>query len=368
MKVSNIIYEGFISKYLKYSINEDWREDDMKRKAKIFQDDKEKSEERRRLKVWEPDGVDYRDWSSEADYANALLKYFIVYDPNITVISDEDISRIKELEQKIEELKKQFDDSEDVEYDLLSTIEVYEDEIEEIKDGKIDLYGLIPDDLYYDELQTFHIIGDPDEVWAIGTEDEFEEALDAYMRDVIDESGLKNLNVDFEQFIDYRDWKSFLFDYYWDMMSDDPEDWLGDSFRELSDEQVREVEYYNLRIRAAQRFFDKTNDRKYLEEIDDIQDEIKKINDNPEGDYNYTDEDIENMVNERVSDYEDDFDGFIDDTGWDREDMIDRFVDKDEVIKHVIDTDGKELIATCDGEVNEVLYNDKWYYIVKARC
>ena len=357
MKVSSILFEGFIPKYYKSSVNEadnDFWEERKKKQAKQLQDETEQQSEKRRRNDWDRDKLTKYD----VGYYAWILFDWLVDNDKIEVLSQEEKQRIEYLRGQIKELQDKFDNSEDVEYDIFDTIGVYEEELDELTEDKKDVYDLVFDDTFYD-MYSFRLLGEFDHGYAVGNHNDTEDSAKQNVREFIDENGVSSLNIDRDSFINKRYWRDWLEDFFSDSLYDDPEGWLPDSMRSLSDKQEEEIQWLFLQLRAAK----KLNDDDL---VDELQKEIDEIHEEPDGDFDLSDTNmISDIIENRVDEYENDFDTFMRDYGWDDSDeFLDRFIDIDEVVDHVVETDGFGMLSNYDGEVHATYYDNDVYYII----
>jgi hypothetical protein len=96
------------------------------------------------------------------------------------------------------------------------------------------------------------------------------------------------------------------------------------------------------------------------ENIDEINDEIIEIEDDPEGDF--PEDLIDDTIQSKLSDVKYDIEEFMKEWGLN----ISDYIDKDNFIYGVIDTDGYgHTMNTYDGNADEVYVEDKLYYIMR---
>jgi hypothetical protein len=93
--------------------------------------------------------------------------------------------------------------------------------------------------------------------------------------------------------------------------------------------------------------------------IVEYEDEIQEIEDSPEGDF--PQDMIDEKVEELVKDVKYDPESFMSEFGLDWED----YIDKDEFIQGVIDTDGYGIVNSYDGNIDEVYVNDTLFYVMR---
>ena len=275
----------------------------------------------------------------EALKANALFK-FLVNEYDIDYMTDEEKQRLRDLKQELERLQEIYNETENANEntDLVSNIEVTEDEINELE-GKIDVYYLIPEQYPYYGLQMFDY---NDEQWAVGTEDEFDDAAYESAKSLIDELGVESFISSFvEGHIDDEKVKDYIKDFFYDMVYEEPSAYLDDSDRELSKSQMREInelqkekttlqakikmleqekEQLNIEEDTWEVDYDEMNDNitEMEDRISEIEDEIESITSDPEGDF--SDEKIEEAIESQVDYYggnaKNFYDNFWGDNDW----------------------------------------------------
>lgn len=312
--------------------------------------------------------------------AHALLEY--LRDNNkIEKLSQEDYSRIREIKNQIEELNNKYEQEEDPNVELLNRVSELEDELEEYSE-KIDVYHIIPIGQHY-KLTLFEVIDAGvdviDEEYAVGTQEEVDESCELYVDQLIDDIGFDGFSKGFaESYIDEDEVARAAEQIYSDDVSSNPDSYLDDSSKLLSSEQKdtvthlkSQLERYQVTLAKFEALIDETEEEDLIEEyeskveeiednIEDIKTEIEEIEDSPDGDYN--EDDIESKVEELVEDVRRDPMWFINDMGLDVNDYIDR----DEFIKGVIESDGVGLISPYDGSYEEINVNDTWFYVMRV--
>jgi len=158
----------------------------------------------------------------------------------------------------------------------------------------------------------------------------------------------------------------WLYDYYYDVVRDDPEGY--EVTKELTSQQEKYVQIYKTKI-------DKLNDRLKNEtisdderseiesEIDDIDTLIEDINDDPQGDY--SDDEIDNIINSYVEDAAYNFGRWIKDMGFDDKFIMD-FVDMDAVIEELSNNaEPGDTLGSYDGNMGEYKVNGIWYHVMR---
>jgi hypothetical protein len=113
--------------------------------------------------------------------------------------------------------------------------------------------------------------------------------------------------------------------------------------------------------------YDGEDDESIEEKIDELtdliveyEDEIDEIENSPEGEF--PNDLIDDKVQELVSDVRRDPESFMNDYGLDWE----HYIDKDEFIQDVIDTDGYgHTINSYDGSADEITIQDQLFYVMR---
>jgi hypothetical protein len=337
---------------------------------RILRARREEAEERRLDNEWELGP----DCPEDGLKAHALLKWL---DDNseVEMMTNQDRGEIARIENEIERLQSEYDNDTEVRTDLLDEISDLEDELTELQ-TKIDVYNIIPVGNHYDTT-TFDVIDSSVEGqrYAVGTESEMKTSAYDYVDQLIDDVGYRGFNESFA--MDYIDYKAVLevaeeiFD---QDVRDNPDVYLSDEDRMISDDQEEKIKFLQLRISQAESMIEKfeyemdgENDDDIQEKIDEMNenieemnDEITEIQDSPEGDF--PQELIDDAIEDRLRDVNNNIMGFMEDFGleWDN------YIDKDAFIEGVIDSDGYgNTMSTYDGNVDEVRIQDEWYYVMR---
>ena len=207
-----------------------------------------------------------------------------------------------------------------------------------------------------------------------------EDSAKEYVREIYEDEGqsfLDNLpdriiNDNLEK--DYV--RRYITDTFEEIVWNDPEGYVDESERELSKKQIEEIQVLSFRINLLETEIQKMASmnvenpiqEKRVDEllesyqglIDDYQEQIQEIEDDPDGDYK--EEAIEAAVQSQIENYWDDPIGFLED--WAGE-ITKNFVDIDGIIDDIVEEDGFSVLSRYDGEVHEVQQNDEVYYIIR---
>lgn len=314
----------------------------------------------------------------EGIFANAVLNYIDDYNSNFNILTDQDKLKISEINSEIARLNREYDESENTNTELLDKIEELEDELSSIYEDSIDVYSLVPYGEYYD-LQKFVIASDPfGQAWVAGYENQVQEAAEEYVRQLIDDVGYDRFREGFiENFLDEDAIEeSFREMYYYDV-NDEPDVYLNDEDRELSVGQKERIsvlkeriDSYKEKISQLESHSDEVEDEKILTsievaienfelEIEEFEEEIEEIESSPEGDFpqDKIDDAIENMVADKMRDPL----SSLKEYDW----IIEEYIDKDKLIKGVVDEDGYGTMNSYDGDYDGYRVLDKYVIVMR---
>ena len=333
------------------------------------------AEERRQTNEW-----DIEDTDDVGIRANALFKYLVSIG-ELEELTPELKAQIDRAERQLAEYQRQYDSQENAneDTDLVADIAAVEDELDELKQLS-DVYVLLPVQYGHYGLTQFENMVDETE-WAVGDEGEMEEASRDAVQSLLDDMGFEGFSKSFvENYIDEDAVESYIRDFFDHDINENPDVYLDESERELSDSQKQEIEKLKqeeIELESERDELDPDDfEEDYIEErtsqIEDrlleIADEIEEINDNPDGDYSQ--DAIDNAVEDRVNDYSRNLESFVVDfLGIDYHDFIidNDFIDKDNFIQGVVDSDGYGVsLSSYDGDYNEVEVDGRTYYIIRV--
>jgi len=195
------------------------------------------------------------------------------------------------------------------------------------------------------------------------------------VENLIDDIGYEGFNSSFaRQHIDTDAVVDYAEETYDDDVRNNPDVYFDDSERLLSNEQEEKIGILKMRISQTQRLisnfeeeYDGEDDESIEEKIDELtdliveyEDEIDEIENSPEGEF--PEDLIDNKVQDLVSDVRRDPEWFMNDFGLDWE----HYIDKDEFIQAVIDTDGYgHTINSYDGSADEIRIQDQLFYVMR---
>lgn len=343
------------------------------RLARILNGRREEASNRRIENEWQLGP----DCPEEGLKAHVLLEW-LVDQGDVEARTPEQTARLMMLEDLLPELEEQETDLE-VEGQDTSEISdrIYEVETEilELSD-KIDVYNIIPTGDYY-EMDEFEVIdaGLDDQRYAVGDEDEVKTSCEEKVEQLIDDIGYEGFSRGFAQsYIDSEKVADYAEDYLGEDVYNNPEIYLDESDRQLSDSQEREISVLEYRISKTRKEIenleeikDENTEEEIDEKIDELTDlitemeeEIESIKDDPNGDF--PDDLIQEKIDDLVDDVKSDPEAFLNEHGFDWAD----FIDKDEFIQGVIDADGYgHTLNGYDGSADEMQVQGTWYYVMR---
>jgi hypothetical protein len=331
------------------------------------------AQERKEMGEW---SVSFDEMESEGLMAHALLAYLDEYSTSVEVRTSEDNNEIVRLESEIQRLDDEYDNSEDPRPELLDQKYELEEELEELK-LKIDVYNIIPTGETYYGLDTFEVLADgfDGRVYAIGSEYDTEKAALEYVESLIDDIGYEGFRESFlEEHIDENQLKRFVYDFYYDDLYNEPNAYINDEYRNLSDSQEEEINRKERTISKLELQISSLEDRldgeddddinekieEFTEMISELEDEIEEIKNDPEGDF--PDEIIEKEIQSRVDDAMYDPQTWMRDYGMNIKD----FIDEDGFIQAVVDADGiGETLNRYDGSADLITVNNETFYVMR---
>lgn len=366
-----------IESYVKTEYEEEYDKYEEKRKEEI-----EKQKERRReeqirianIRAQQQERRETQQWNldenpddEEALKANALFGYLVAIN-SVEPLTSKDIERRVYLQSELDRLMEIYDNTENAneDTDLVSEISVIEDEILEINQ-KEDVYVLIPSDYGHWGLTTFSYFN---EDWVVDTEDNFHKASFDAVDNLIDDIGYQGFNNSFvANYIDENEIRSYIREFFSEDVYENPEAYLEDSDRELSSNQLTtiknlESEWESLNEKEAETE-DEIEIQEIIDRIDEIKDEIQEINDNPDGDFN--EDKIDDVINDMVNYNNRNIESFVMNyIGIPYSEFIVQFIDKNEFIEGVIESDGfGAALNTYDGNYDTYIFKDNTYYIAR---
>ena len=315
------------------------------------------AQQRRENDEWNPENTDARGLAANA------LKEWLIEEGEWEGETKED------LRGQLEDLRSQMENDPDVIADPNGEqAQAYGEDMNNLEDAIEEaesVYDIIPLYDYYG-MYEFEYGGAE---YAVGLDEAADEAAIERTRSLIDDIGYEGFNPSFmEYYVDGDRVADYAEDWFWDDVSEAPEDYLDDDDRELTQHSKDEIEKINEEIGRLQEDLEEldsdveievTQDR--IDELEERKEDIKMDDDN----YEYTEEAKDNYVERRKDEVKDDPVGFLRDFGM--EESIKDFIDEDDFIEGVIESDGRgHTLSSYDGTENEISFDDEWYYIYRT--
>jgi len=198
-------------------------------------------------------------------------------------------------------------------------------------------------------------------------EDNLYEAAKENLESLIDDSGFDAFREHvWENHIDERYVRDYLYEDYNEYVRQSPEDWNIN--KELTDQQKQYLEIHQANInRLNQKLEEGGLTEEEEEEIEndiyDYEQLMEDIKENPEGDYD--EESIEEAIENMVDDNVDNIFDLLRDRGYDNSALLD-FVDVEAAIDYVIRTDGYgHVLNGYDGTEDSYNINGEEYYVMR---
>ena len=200
------------------------------------------------------------------------------------------------------------------------------------------------------------------------TEDEADDAAKVAIENMLDDMGHEAFSEwVYEDALDTQSWISWLQDFYDDYVRNDPENY--DIPLELSNQQMKQVQQLQANLDSLNKRLETEElpDDQYEQiesQIEDLEEYIQNIKDDPQG--GYDESAIENEINDRVNEWEDDIKGFIGNYGYDKNFIMD-FIDTDSITNTVVNSDGYgSLLNSYDGDYDTYNINGTEYYVMRV--
>jgi len=283
---------------------------------------------------------------------------------------------IQDVRDQIEELMEEMENDPEVianpdgerAQDYGEDLNNLQEEIKVLKEEAHDIYEIRYDDYDHYDLPVFEYDGME---FAIGDDQMADDAAWEQVENLIDDIGFNGFSEGFAEW--YIDGDLVADDFesmFWDEMYDAPEDYLDeDDDKELELEVKKNIEKIDEVIGEFTEELEETEDERDREEleakIEDLEIEKEDLIED-EDNYEFTEEAKDNYVYHRMEEVRDDPLSFLREYGWDNNDMIERFIDRDAFIQGVLDADGRgNGLSGYDGDEIEVQFDGEWYYIYR---
>ena len=338
-----------------------------RRLAAILRGKMNDAQERRQDDEWSVEGGDDTGLKAHALYQS------LVNNREIEEMDDDEREELESMKSEFEMLQKQYDELDDDNEELHNKIIELNDEIEQKESKNVDVYNLIPTKYTYYGLDSFEIIGVDGlrgSEYAVGDEYDTDRAAIDYAENYFGEVGIEGLNRHFvEDYLDTDSIENMFRDHYYDDVRDNPESYFDDSEMPTSQEQDDRKEELEDEIRQweekQENLDSETEDsEEYSTMYDQIQNHIDSLQQEidemvPEGEV--TTQMVEDKVDEIVSDKMNDPADSLREWGID----IYEYIDKEELAKGLVSSDGYQIMASYDGSYDTEYVNSKLYYIFR---
>jgi hypothetical protein len=301
---------------------------------------------------------DFRKWYSQMDKIEKKKELEKKYDylKNLRENDSWNVENKKDISERTEALYKH----------LLSKNEIRKTEIngQEVDEDKYYIYPLN----YNTKGKMFEWLGEEDfeSEWMVYEEDELYEAAKDYVKNLIDELGMNAFREwVYENNLDKVAVKQYYYEYFEYLVRESPEDY--NVTKDFSSEQEKFLEVFrkklsNLYVKLNQSTTEEEKNT-IQETIDNTNDLIEDIEENPEGDYN--EDSIEKTIDNIAEDNIDNFINHVKDIGYDT-DFILNYLDIDGITEDVIQSDGYgHLLNGYDGRQDEYKINETWYSVMR---
>ena len=148
-------------------------------------------------------------------------------------------------------------------------------------DESYDVYDIIPMGDNFD-MRIFAVKDDLDTQWMVGTEEQTHESAVDNLKDMVDSEGAQNLFSDdfITGSVNIGDFNRYLRGHLDDMIYEDPEGWLSDEARDLTDKQQDFIKYLNIkkeRLEQKLQNADQDEEDEIQEQISEIEEKINDI-------------------------------------------------------------------------------------------
>jgi len=328
----------------------------------------------RRSKEWEIGP----DMSELAKKANALFQFLV--NQGELIEADEDTKeRMEALASRKFTMEKEIEEDPNPRPELVRQIEQIDEELNELYEEFSDVYNIELDDEDYSgwDISSLNVekLG---KKYMVGDEYDMENAAEKYLEQLYDDIGYSHLpDWLLEDALD----KDGVVYYFKEMFSDDvynnPEDYLQEKGKDFSQEQKKFYDSHKLESNALLKRILKLSEglknEPEGEREDQMRELIKKLEDKyfgliekmdeieaePEGEYK--EDAIQEKIDELVESVEENPMQYIEDYGLE----INNFLDGEEIIRLVIQSDGYQVMSSKDGELNEEYVDGETFYIIR---
>ena len=340
------------------------------------------AESRRENNEWDPEEITHGDVGS---HAWALLTFLLITE-SLYEKQPEDKQRIEFIDSELErlsEMRSQYEvEGRDL-TDIDAVISAYEREKQGLE-NRIDVYDMIPEGNNY-QLTRFSIAHPDFEgyEWTVGDDEQIDYAAYENEKDLLNDVGINSFPKHYiENFIDAEAVADEARENYNYWVYDNPESYLDEKEDKLlSKSQEKEITEYQEKIDKYKSFYEKATARqgeydpdstqwkaiekgldKLTDLISDLEYDIENIKDEPDGDW---DEDkIEERIDELVDDVRDRPLDWLNEMGVEN---LDDYVDKDELIKSIINENGYySALNSYNGDGDTIEWDGETYHIMNT--
>jgi hypothetical protein len=328
----------------------------------------------RRSKEWEIGP----DMSELAKKANALFQFLV--NQGELIEADEDTKeRMEALASRKFTMEKEIEEDPNPRPELVRQIEQIDEELNELYEEFSDVYNIELDDEDYSgwDISSFNVekLG---QRYMVGDEYDMENAAEKYLEQLYDDIGYSHLpDWILEDALD----KDGVVYYFKEMFSDEvynnPENFLQEEDKDFSQEQKEFYDSHkfesNALLKRILKLSEGIKNEPEGEREDQMRELIKKLEDKyfgliekmdeieaePEGEYK--EDAIQEKIDELVESVEENPMQYIEDYGLE----INNFLDGEEIIRLVIQSDGYQVMSSHDGELNEEYVDGETFYIIR---
>lgn len=315
--------------------------------------------------------------SETAARANALFQ-FLVNTGELTAADEDTQERLGKLQKRKFDLEKELENDQDPAPAKIIQLEQINQEIEEIQEEYSDVYDLeVMDDDYLGGLTWFEI-EKIEKAYVVGDDYDMDKAALEYLEQLYDDIGLDSLpDWLLESSIDTDSVVETFRIMYEDDVYENPDQYLEDSDRELSQEQKYEVEKIDFlskdldkKIKAFKLAGQNETDseklsliektiRKFETKLAQLDSQRDEIVEDPQGEFG--EDVIEREIEARLEYVKENPVQQLKDYGME----LEGYVDEQKAYQTILDHDGYEVMSSYDGEVNEEIVNGDLFYIIR---
>jgi len=370
-----------IEKYFEFTYKEDIarisaeeKQRELERQARDQEWAQQRIEREMRLSAAAEIRKENEEWNPEnGDYvgirANALMEYLIDEgewedgDDAIETVENE----IRDMQQDMENDPEVIENPEgERAQDYGQDLNNLEEELIEAMANKPTVYDIKYDgSTHYGEMPIFEYDG---REYAVGDDDEADEAAEEQVRNLIDDIGLEGFNESFySNHIDGEQVAEYVSDWIRQDIEESPESYLDEEDDknltkewedqlEAIDEEIGDLHY---ELEDAENEAEEEYTQDQIEALEEQKQDIIDDEDN----YEWSEEAIDDALETKLKDIEYDPQEYIEMYDLD----IENFIDIDDFVEDVIMTDGRgNGLSGYDGEEREVSYDGEWFYIYRT--